>query len=198
MRAAVEKRRRHVASARLHEPAPEQFLGGPDDEREARHQLFLRPEGTQCVDVADLLTAARHHLPRDRISRAEDAVETCGRAEPEGHLTRSNARATRVAVGGERERAEGEPRCGHAIPEALARAAEGQAERSERGGDPEREHGRGGFAPPAPQPQRLERAARTKPATRRKPNAACSWAVSRSIIAIARCWPVAPSSDERI
>src|SRR3989475_10857865 len=150
MRAAVEKRGRHVTGARLHEPAPEQFLGGPDDEREARHELFLRSEGTQCVDVADLLTAAGHDLPRDRISGAEEAVETCGRAEPEGHLTRSDARATRIAVGGERERAEGEPRCGHAIPEALARAAEGQAERGERGGDPEREHGRGGFAPRPP------------------------------------------------
>src|SRR5438876_1669986 len=138
MRATVEKRRRHVTGVRLHEPAPEQFLGGPDDEREARHELFLRSEGTQCVDVADLLTTARHHLPRDRISRAEEAVETSGRAEPEGHLTRSDARATRVAVGGERERAEGEPCCGHAIPEALARAAEGQAERGERGGDAER------------------------------------------------------------
>src|SRR5207302_3984706 len=106
--AAVERSCREVAGAALDEAAPEELFRGADHQAETRGELLLRPERAQRVDRPDLLSAVRHHLPREPVPDAEDGVESRGARETEGERRRPEAHAAALPVGRERERAEGE------------------------------------------------------------------------------------------
>ncbi len=160
------------------------------------------PDRPERVDVADLRVAAGHEAPREDIADLERRVQRRRRGESQRDLLRPDPRPAGRPAGQQRQPAEIEPGHRHPVPEPVARSAERGGEPGLRQDEPELEGARRATwrpVPPAPPlrqpPTTLDS---TSPSTSSDPNARWSRAVWRSIIAIARAWPVAPSSADRM
>ena len=118
---------------------------------------------------------AGQDLARHPVADLEDSVEAGGDSEPQRHVAGPEARTLQRSVAGDRQGSENRAGRRHAVPKPVARSAERQCERRVRNEKSEL--------------RELQRttAASTSPRTNSRPNVACSCAVSRSIIAIARC-----------
>src|SRR4029077_9266600 len=152
-----------------------QLFRWTDHRREAQSDLDLRRVLTELVDISDILVPCRKDLARNSIAYLEHSVEASGDSEPQYNVTRTKAWPLQRWLASHGERSKDSARHCHTMPESIAGASEG--DRESRIGDQESELR--GF-------QRTV-AAKTRPRTNSRPNAACSCAVSRSIIAMARC-----------
>ena len=202
--AAPGHRPKRRISADWTSPRQNSSSAGPTISARRGRDLGSRPERAERVDVADLARRRRARSRRAKRSPICERQRTGRRAEASPATIRHGPMPTR-RDGRLRQRAPSRrapsPVSGHPLPEPIARPAE-RRRRTQPSPPRARPRGRpadrveaarpaSGAAQPRPTPDRRI------PATSSAPNARWSRAVWRSIIAIARAWPLAPSSAER-
>ena len=153
-----------------------------------------------CGVAARARSAGRSGRRRRNVT-----YSAAGRGEAERDLARSDPRPPRAARLVDRAQptqrrarsASSAARTGRADRGTSPRTRPGRGPSPTASGHPAGPSGPAGRRGPPASASRRARDRRT-PARAATPNARCSRAVCRSIIAIARAWPVAPSSAERM